>query len=338
MNLRISVVGLIGVAALFVATGSFGASAPPPSTTPTVTIQGAPGNGLIPFTTLNLTMSQLAAMPQTTVTIDGGATTESGPTVLSLLSAAGFTPIAACKNDSLRYWIEAASLTGSAATVTDGEIDPNFGTNTTVLSVKQNGTALTAPRLVVSKDANDARDIPAVYNITIGRAPTVFASTTAACNPPTFTAQTVPDSRQRRRHRRRELAEHLDVRPARLVAVHAGDADRERQRQAEDRDRPDDLRRRLGEQPEPPGRTGPAGYVSATSSEDGAATLLSWGEVDPSLGGAAVNPTCSCKLLSLNENGVTVLKPTGQDTGPRVTAPATTRRGATCSARSSSST
>ena len=39
MNLRIPVVGLIGVAALVVATGSFGASAPRPSTTPTVTIQ-----------------------------------------------------------------------------------------------------------------------------------------------------------------------------------------------------------------------------------------------------------------------------------------------------------
>ena len=246
MNLRIPVVGLIGVAALIDPTGStFGASAPRPSTTPTVTIQAATGNGLIPFTTLNLTLAQLAALPQTTVTIDGGTTTESGLayTVLSLLSsAAGFTPILTCKNDSLRYWIEASSLTGAAATVTDGEIDPNFGTNTTILSVKQNGSALTAPRLVVSKDANDARDIPAVYNITIGRAPTVFAFATASCNPPTFTAQPLPALGSVVVSGDVELTEHLDVRPASLLAVHAGDPDRERQRQAEDRDRPDDLR------------------------------------------------------------------------------------------------
>jgi hypothetical protein len=308
-----------------------GAAPPLPPVLPpaTVTISGQPGNGLITFPTLTLTTAQLAALPQTTVKIDGGTTTETGPTVSSVLAAAGFTPIAACKNDVLRYWVEASSLNGSAAEITTGELDPSFGDNPAILSIEENGTAQAAPRLVVPGDATDARDVPDVYNITVGRAAAELASTTAACNPPSFTPPvTAPategpvlvngdvaspttwsfaqlgDSALFPQVTQTDLVNKktkIETGPA-LFSVLSANAPE------------------FGPAPNDPARF----YVEATSSEDGSAVLVSWAEIDPALSGSAVTSACSCKLLSLVENGVGVLAPplgTGQDTGPRLTVP-----------------
>ena len=206
MNYRAVVVGIIGAAALCFAAGSLGASAPAPAPAYAVTITAEPGNGMdtADFTPLSLTLAQLATLPQTTVHIDGGTTMESGPLLTSLLSDAHFTPIAACKNDSLRYWIEASGLDGSAATVTDGEINPSFGNNTTILSIEQNGTALAAPRLIVAGDASDARDVSDVYNITVGRAPTEYTDAeTPAAGAGLVHAGPASDGRGERCHGRR---------------------------------------------------------------------------------------------------------------------------------------
>src|SRR5262245_37331889 len=140
MNYRVLVVAVLGAVALGVGAVAFAASSPPPATTPTLAIAGASGNGLVLFPPLKLTMAQLAALRQTnmTVTIDGATLTETGPSVSSLLTLAGFAPIGTCRNDFLRYWVEASSLNGSAAEITDAELDPNFGNRPAILSLNEN--------------------------------------------------------------------------------------------------------------------------------------------------------------------------------------------------------
>ena len=98
------------------------------------------------FPSLTLTLSQLAALPQSTVTvpINGVPTTEKGPLVSALLTQAGFAPIAACTNDILRYWTEVSSLDGSAVQITNGELNTGFGNLPAVLSIAENGVPTAA--------------------------------------------------------------------------------------------------------------------------------------------------------------------------------------------------
>src|SRR5262249_13748521 len=148
-----------------------------------VTISGMPGNGLVPFPSLTLTMSQLAALPQTTVTVpvNGVSKTEKGPLVSALLTQAGFAPIAACTTDLLRSWTAVASLDGSAVEISNGELNTGFGNRPAVLSIEENGTPLAIPRLAVPNDASGARNIGNVFNITVGRAAPQLAAANAAC-------------------------------------------------------------------------------------------------------------------------------------------------------------
>src|ERR1700733_13972374 len=126
MTHRSALASALGVVVLALVTIASAAGSP---FGPALTISGAPGNGLMPFSPLSLTISQLAALPQQTVTvsIDGVSTTESGPSLSALLTQAGLQYISACKNDELRYWIEATGADGAAAEITAGEIDPSFG-------------------------------------------------------------------------------------------------------------------------------------------------------------------------------------------------------------------
>jgi hypothetical protein len=290
---------------------------------PTLTISGAPGNGLTTFSPLSLTTTQLAALPQQTITvaINGVSTTESGPSLSALLTKAGLQYISTCKNDELRYWIEATSARGASTEVTAGEIDPSFGDKPAILSIDQNGSSLSAPRLIVPGDATDARDIPDVVNITVGRAAPQLAETTAACNPPGFTAPVSAPSSP----------------PAGSVLIN-GDVPNPTtvtfaQLQALPQVTQTDSYKSGGSAAKPHTETGPTLYsvlaaaepglessdpannldlyVEVTSSEDGFAVLVSWAEIDPALNGNQV-------LLSLIDQGVSVLT---TDTGPRLTVP-----------------
>ena len=71
-------------------------------------------------TLLTLKTSELTVIPQTTLTVPVGgvSTTESGPSLLSLLAFAGVQFNSACKNDELRWWVEVTnpkSMNRSAA-------------------------------------------------------------------------------------------------------------------------------------------------------------------------------------------------------------------------------
>ena len=135
-------------------------------------------NGSVP-NALSLHPWELAVLPQRTVTVtfqENGRSvthTEQGPYLADALSFAGWQPIAACRNDLLRWWILASNARGQTALVTRGEIDPGFGNRQAILSISEDGRFLGAtagPRLIVPGDATSGRAIRNVDQITVGRA------------------------------------------------------------------------------------------------------------------------------------------------------------------------
>jgi hypothetical protein len=139
---------------------------------PSITINTPTG------TLLTLKTSELSVLPQQTVTvnINGAATTEQGPSLAALLTFAGLQYNSACKNDELRYWIQATDAKAEAVSLTAGEIDPGFGNRPAILSISENGRFLTSkgPRLIVPNDSG-ARDLQGIRLITVGRAPAQIA-------------------------------------------------------------------------------------------------------------------------------------------------------------------
>ena len=154
---------------------------------PSVTVNTTTG------TLLTLKTSELAVLPQQTLTvpINGTPTVEQGPTLASLLTFAGVQYNAACRNDELRWWIEATSANGQAAALTAGEIDPLFGNRPAILSISENGQFLTSkgPTLIVPNDSGK-RNLKQVSVITVGRAPAQLFNT-PACSP-TVALSSVP--------------------------------------------------------------------------------------------------------------------------------------------------
>ena len=139
---------------------------------PSITINTPTG------TLLTLKTSELSVLQQQTLTvnINGTPTTEQGPSLAALLTFAGLQYNSACKNDELRYWIQATNSKAQAVTLTAGEIDPGFGNRPAILSISENGHFLTSqgPRLIVPNDSG-ARDLQNVRIITVGRAPAQLA-------------------------------------------------------------------------------------------------------------------------------------------------------------------
>jgi hypothetical protein len=320
MSFRSPLVALLGVLAVALIAVFAAANGSPLGSA--LTISGAPGNGLTPFSPLKLTTSQLAALPQQTVTvsIDGASTTESGPLLSALLTQAGLQYISACKNDELRYWIDATGANGSAVELTAGEIDPGFGNKPAILSVSENGSALASPRLIVPGDASGARDIRDVTSVAVGRAAPQLAgsvSDTAACTPAPFTAPvstTPPDGTVVING---DVAHPETLTYAQLAAL-------PQVTQTDSFLGPHGTSTNTETGPtlfDVVSTAGPrfgfcAGndlrfYVEVSSSEDGYASLVSWAEIDPRYNG---NPV----LLSLTENGHSTLT---TDTDPRLTVP-----------------
>jgi hypothetical protein len=167
------VLGLVlAVAALAAGAGAAYASRSSTPIVPSITINTLSG------TLLTLKTSELSVLPQQTVTvnINGTPTTEQGPSLAALLTFAGVQYNSACKNDELRYWIQATDSQAEAVTLTAGEIDPGFGNRPAILSISENGHFLTSkgPRLIVPNDSG-SRNLQNIRVITVGRAPAQIA-------------------------------------------------------------------------------------------------------------------------------------------------------------------
>ena len=335
MNVRVVLVAIVGAALCFVFVSSSTAkNGPPAIAAPTITVADSPGNGLIPFPTTTFTTTQLESLTQQTdtVTIGGASTTESGPLLSAVLAAAGFTPIAGCKNDDLHYWVEASSLNGSSAEISDGELDPMFGNNPAILSIHENGGALAVPRLVVPDDKTDARDVEDVFNITIGRAPQQLTASGSAtgCTPPSFVPPvTIPPVTATNPAGsvivNGALSSPTTVTFAQLQGLPpfglVGDLPQVSQTDTFKQGTKTKVETEVG--PTLYSVVNPLGpqfadanddlnfYVEATSSEDGSSALVSWAEI-------AANRNANPDLLSVVDGGQSALT---EDTGPRLTAP-----------------
>jgi hypothetical protein len=340
MTIRTAVVAILGAAALCSAAFSSAAPSPPPATHASVTIQDSPGNNLTEFLPLTLTMAQLAALPASTVTLPDG-TTESGPTLSSLLKQAGFQLIPGCKNDQLHYWIEASSLDGSGAVIGDGELDPLFGNNPAILSVAENGVPLRAPRLAVPNDKTDARDVGDVFDVTVGRADQQLpqSGSNTGCTPPGYAPLATPPSAPGS-----VLINGAVSSPGAVVTWDQLTALPQVSENVSFLQGPNpQLRNEQGptlynvlSSAEPELTSVPGDdtrlYVEATSSEDGASALVSWDEFDPARNDNPEQPD----LLSLGEAVLPsppgqpfhlFIPPGGTDTGPRLTTPGDVRGG-----------
>jgi hypothetical protein len=288
----------------------------------TVTIDAVPGNDMTTFGPQTLTIPELAALPQQTVSVSiGGVTTsEQGPLLRTVLADAGFKVISTCKNDELRYFAQATSAGGSAAEVTPGELDPFFGNKAAILSLSENGVPLTAPRLVVPGDATDARDLADVIGLTVGRAAPQLADTfTPGCTPPPFAAPVaapapgsvlingaVADPTTLTWSQLEALPQVSQTVTSLGLGTNVGETG------------PTLLSAIDLAGPEVDPATAGARlpfFVEVTSSEDGYAANVSWAEIDPGLNGNQI-------LLSLAQNGVSQ-----ESTGPKLTVPGDTHAG-----------
>lgn len=279
-------------------------------------------NGDVPAT-VKLKTSELALLPQQSisVSIGGKSYTETGPLLSSLLTYAGVQYNSACKNDELRYWIEATSSNAQAVALTAGEIDPGFGNRPAILSIEQNGAFLTkdGPRLIVPGDTTGVRDLSHISVITFGRAPAQLADVTPACaasgavssapapgsvlingdvaSPTTLTWSQLQSMSQASQNvsflSGSSSSTNSESGPTLYSIIQAA------QPKYLSCDPTDNLRF----------------YVEVTSSEDGYSSLLSFTEITPALD----NDTA---LMSLVENGASQ-----QSVGPRLTVPGDVKGG-----------
>jgi hypothetical protein len=305
---------LILVSAVALALGTTSAAvahaAKAPASTGIVPSQSIAINGDV-ATPRTLKWPELAILPQQTktVTIDGATHVEKGPSLLDVIGLATPNIVACSRNDSLRWWIMVTNQSGQAAVFGRGEVDTGFGNRPAILSISEDGKFLTTtsgPRLIVQGDAGSARDFRNVVMVTTRRAvpglpvsgcpttPNLFTPSVASLvlNGDLKTPQTLTFSQlQGMTHVGQTVSFLSGTTPT--TATEVGPTLAEVLAKAAPNFKsscPDDKLR---------------WYVEITGS-DGYASILSYSELDPSIGNR--NP-----LVSLTENGVSLV-----NAGPRV--------------------
>ena len=213
------------------------------------------------------------------------------------------------------YWFEATNASGAAVVISSVELDSEGGNRIALLSLSENGTALTAPRLVVAGEKTAARDLTGVTAITMGRVEPQLRSNESGCNPPGFkptvTISSAPADigavivngvvpRQTIAFPRIEALAQVTQ-----VDTYTGEGEQKVHREHgptlyDFLVKADPALKWLGQQ-------GLRYYVEVTSSEDGSVAVVSWAEIDPALDGKPF-------LLSTYEDGDLILD---QDTGLR---------------------
>jgi hypothetical protein len=130
------------------------------------------------------TMTQLAALPQTTVKLKMGAgwVTDTGVLLEALVMDAGPaypTSLVNTKNELLRVTATVGGSGFGPVTFAVGELDPEFGDHPALLALSENERRVAGgPQLVVPGDILPLRDVRHVSSVTVGIA-TVPATDTA---------------------------------------------------------------------------------------------------------------------------------------------------------------
>jgi hypothetical protein len=120
------------------------------------------------------TMAQLAALPQTTVTVTAGFrhVTDTGVLLETLVSDAEPAYPASLlntKNELLRVTVTVRGAGYREITFAVGELDPGFGNHPALLALTQNGRPIgPRPELVVPGDSAPLRFVPWVSQVIVG--------------------------------------------------------------------------------------------------------------------------------------------------------------------------
>ncbi|MFZ0216997.1 MAG: hypothetical protein WAM30_13785 [Candidatus Dormiibacterota bacterium] len=164
--------------------GAVPASAHPLPTPPAVSVDG---RVKVPS---NYTTAQLAALPQTTVTVreGGAAVTDTGVLLETLVTdAAPAYPssLLNAKNELLRVTATVRGAGGQGVTFAVGELDANFGNHPALIALSRDGRRIAGrPELVVPGDRFPARFVPQVSEVTVGIATASATNTTPSPGSP----------------------------------------------------------------------------------------------------------------------------------------------------------
>jgi hypothetical protein len=280
------------------------------------------GAGLKPHAAVNVSAAALAALPQSTltVTVGGRKLVEKGPQLTQVIAKAGIRSSTSCDDELDHYYLEATNASGGAALVSSVELAPDGGNRIVLLSLSENGTALSAPRMIVQGDKTAARDLTGVTGVTIGRAMPVFPSNQPGCDPPGF-KPTVKFSTSPADIGAVVLSDiggkqqtitfpQIQALPT-LTQVDSYQGEGETKTHQEHGPTLYDFLVKADPSLKSLGQTGLRYYVELTSSEDGSVAIVSWAEIAPAFDHKPF-------LLSTMEDGNLILD---EDTGPRLTAP-----------------
>jgi hypothetical protein len=136
------------------------------------------------------TAAQLAALPQTSISVTAGhrTVTDTGVLLETLVSDAGPAypaTILNTKNELPRVTATVRGLGGAGVTFAVGELDPGFGAHPALLALRQNGRAIPGgPELVVPGDRAPFRTVPRVARVMVGIATTPATDTAPAAGSP----------------------------------------------------------------------------------------------------------------------------------------------------------
>jgi hypothetical protein len=280
------------------------------------------GAGLRAHAAVNLSAAQLAALPQSTLTltIGGKRLVEKGPQLTQVIAKSGIRSSTSCEDELDHYYFEATTATGGAALVSSVELAPDGGDRIVLLSLNENGTALSAPRMIVQGDRTSARDLTGVTGITIGRVMPVFPSNQPGCDPPGFRPtvkfSTAPADigavvlSDVAGQQQTIMFPQIQALPA-VTQVDSYQGEGETKTHQEHGPTLYNFLVKADPSLKTLGQTGLRYYVELTSSEDGSVAIVSWAEIAPGFDNKPF-------LLSTVEDGTLILD---QDTGPRLTAP-----------------
>jgi hypothetical protein len=138
----------------------------------TVMVDGSVGRPTL------FSVADLAALPGHSLDVSWSTTkggtqhhVEAGPLLVDVLAKVGPRFNTRVKMGELRDFVVVTGADGYAVVLSYGEIASSFGDRPALLSLKEDGTALAAPRLVIPGDVLGGRDVSAVVHVELGSAP-----------------------------------------------------------------------------------------------------------------------------------------------------------------------
>ena len=123
-------------------------------------------------------LADLAALPSHSINLTFNSTRtgiqhhlEAGPLLIDVLAKVGPRFDTKVKQGQLRDFVVITGADGYETVLSYGEIAPTFGNRQALLSLKEDGVVLAAPRLVIPGDVLGGRDVSQTVHVELASAP-----------------------------------------------------------------------------------------------------------------------------------------------------------------------